>query len=354
MDAPAYRLKGLDLDGGWHVEERVEPASKGTGGNFSCGYKVIRKDGALGFLKALDFSIALKTKDPVSALKPLLDAYEFERSLLNECRACHMDRIVLALADGSVVVDPSSPIGVVQYLIFESADCDLRVGLHLLGDLEIAWKLRSLHHIATGLNQLHVREVAHQDLKPSNILVFDGKVSKIADLGCASVRGKGGPRDSHACAGDLAYAPIEALYGYLHPEWIVRRHGCDLWHLGSMVVFLFTGSTMTSLILSEIPSSINPEHWSGTFDDALPYVVDAFGRVIETLGRHVTNEGLRRDLQLIVRQLCNPEVNRRGHPVNLGRPGNSLIVVSRVPKATGTPAMKSGLRAELDRRSPKR
>ena len=72
MEPPAYRLKGLDLQEGWHVEERIEPPPGATGGNFSCGYRVRRSDGARGFLKALDFSRALREKDPARALLPLL------------------------------------------------------------------------------------------------------------------------------------------------------------------------------------------------------------------------------------------------------------------------------------------
>lgn len=303
------------------MEERIEQPPDATGANFSCGYHVTRSDGTRGFLKALDFSRALREKDPARALQPLLEAYNFERSLLNQCKTRHMDRIVEALADGSVEVD-QSPIGIVQYLIFEDADCDLRARLHLLGRLEVAWKLRSLHHIATGLYQLHRQQIAHQDVKPSNVLVFDGKTSKIADLGCASVRGSGGPRDDRPCAGDPAYAPIEALYGYFDPEWTVRRQGCDLWHLGSMVVFLFTGLTMNSLILEEIPDTLRPRVWTGTYADVLPYITDAFGRVLDTLGKHVGDDKLRKDLQDAVRQLCNPDPKSRGHPSNKAQRSN--------------------------------
>jgi serine/threonine protein kinase len=326
MDPPAYRLEGLELDGGWHVEKRIDPPVGATGGNFSCGYHVTRSDGTRGFLKALDFSRALAEKDPSRALEPLINAYNFERTLLGKCRTRNMDRIVLALADGSVQVDASSPIGIVQYVIFECAECDLRIRLHLLGDLELAWKLRSLHHIATGLSQLHGQQVAHQDVKPSNVLVFDGKTLKIADLGSASVRGSGGPRDHWPFAGDPAYAPIEALYGYLDPEWTVRRQGCDLWHLGSMAVFLFTGATMNSLILQEIPNPMRPKAWTGSFADAIPYVTDAFGRVLDTFGSHVTDQRLRGDLVDIVRHLCDPDPKRRGHPVNVAQGGNPFAV----------------------------
>lgn len=321
VEPPAYRLRGMLLDGGWRVEDRVEPPPGATGGNFSCGYHVRRSDGTRGFLKALDFSRALRERDPARELQKLTEAYNFERGLLEQCKARRMDRVVQAIEDGAVEVDQSA-IGRVQYLILECADGDIRARLHLLGRLELAWKLRSLHHIATGLHQLHGQHIAHQDVKPSNVLVFDGRVSKIGDLGSASIRGRDCPRDGRAFAGDPAYAPVEALYGYRDPEWTVRRQGCDLWHLGSMAVFLFTGSTMNGLILGELPASLRPDNWTGTFADVLPYVVDAFGRGVDTLGHHVTDLRLRSDLQEIVRQLCSPDPKLRGHPLTRAQAGD--------------------------------
>ena len=125
-----------------------------------------------------------------------------------------MDRVVWALEDGSVKVDDSL-FGRVNYLILETADCDVRTYLSGMQDVDIAWLLRALHHIATGLMQLHQEGIAHQDAKPSNVLVFNGATSKIADLGCASLKGTASPRDDCAAAGDLRYAPPELLYGCL-------------------------------------------------------------------------------------------------------------------------------------------
>jgi eukaryotic-like serine/threonine-protein kinase len=325
MGPPAYRLKGLDLPDGWHVAERLDRSLDATGGTFSVSYIVKNSNGSTGFLKALDFSGAIKSLDPTSALKPLIDAYQFERGLLQECKQRKMDRVVQALADGSVKVDDSD-IGVVQYLIFEDGDCDLRARLHLLGEFEVAWKLRSLHHIATGLNQLHSRQIAHQDLKPSNVVVFKGTTSKLADLGCASVKGVGGPRDGKPFAGDPGYAPIEALYGHEEPEWTIRRQGGDFWHLGSMVVFLFTGLTMNGLIQGEIPEPMLPRNWKDSYPDVLPYVQDAFGRSVEIFGQHIKNDKLRNELQVIVRQLCNPTPALRGNPSNNGHGGRLLDI----------------------------
>lgn len=91
----------------------------------------------------------------------------------------------------------------------QPADGDVRNHLAVAEKIELAWLLRSLHHVATGLYQLHSARVAHQDLKPSNILVFDKKLSKVSDLGSASIREVPSPRDEAPFAGDSTYAPPE-------------------------------------------------------------------------------------------------------------------------------------------------
>jgi eukaryotic-like serine/threonine-protein kinase len=297
------------------VVGRQDPGAHATGGNFSCGYRVVHENGTHGFLKALDFSRALSSPDPALALQGLTQAFNFERNLLNLCNSRRMDRIVRAITDGIVKVD-NSLLGNVQYLVFEFADCDLRAQLSLASNVETAWKMRSLHHIATGLHQLHGADIAHQDLKPSNVLVFNGTESKIADLGSASLKGSNAPRDGHHFPGDPAYAPPEGLYGYVDTEWGFRRLGCDAYLLGSMVVFLFTGLSMTSLVQDELDPSFHWRNWTGTYQDVAAHVRDAFGRAVEVFGNHIPEEPLRDELKQIVRQLCDPDPRLRGHPLN--------------------------------------
>lgn len=266
LPPPAARLKGLTLSSGWVVTEEIEKLPGATGGQFSCGYKV-QKDGKMAFLKALDYSkaeeIAQATGiDTLTALQGLINAYQFERNLLQDCKKKRMDRVVVALEDGSVKVDTGT-FGEVNYLIFEPADGDVRKHLTLFQDLNVLWILRCLHHIATGLYQLHSGKVAHQDLKPSNVLVFDANLSKIADLGCASVQGTISPRDECVFAGDKTYAPPELLYRSVDPDWGRRRQAADVYHMGSMVTFFFCGVSMTAMILDHMP----PDHlytvWGG-------------------------------------------------------------------------------------------
>lgn len=190
MTTPASQLLGRTLPGGWTVIKTVVRPPTATGGNFSVGYIVESEKGIRGYLKALDYSAALKSLDPARALEAMTAAYNFERDLLHKCNARKLDRIVVSLADGSVTLDTVSGSGVVQYLIFELADGDVRSRIANVEKFDVAWALRTLHHVAIGLQQLHREDIAHQDLKPSNVLLFRGGVeSKIGDWGRAAYKG---------------------------------------------------------------------------------------------------------------------------------------------------------------------
>jgi serine/threonine protein kinase len=319
LPSPAARLKGLTLSSGWVVTEEIPRLPGATGGQFSCGYKV-QRDGKTAFLKALDYSkaqeIALITGiDTLTALQGLINAYQFERNLLQDCKQKRMDRIVVALEDGSVKVDDGI-FGEVNYLIFESADGDIRKHLALFQNLDVVWILKCLHHVATGLYQLHSAKVAHQDLKPSNVLVFDSNGSKVADLGCASIQGIISPRDDCEFAGDRTYAPPELLYRSIDTDWRRRRQAADVYHLGSMVTFLFCGTSMTAMILANMaPDHLYPV-WGGSYSEVMAEIRDAFGLAIEQFSQSVPGEQLRKTLRETVSQLCDPEPSRRGHPSN--------------------------------------
>lgn len=314
MASPASRLEGLTLDGGWVVTQRIQKDPGQTGGNFSEGYFVISPNGTKAFLKALDYSRAMQAKDPAQELLKLTQAYVHERDLVARCK--RMDRVVTGLTDGSVTVGGE----VVQYLVFELADCDIRRFLDLSKAVEEAWILRALHHVATGLRQLHSGGVAHQDLKPSNVVVFSGAVSKIADLGRATQKGVVAPHEHFKVAGDPQYAPPELLYGYIDPEWSRRRLGCDAYHLGSLVVFLFARVNMTHLLLAHLDPAHRPGAWSGSFAGVLPYLRVAFDLAMRDFIADLAtlHEGLRSALESAVRELCEPDPDLRGSPRSRG------------------------------------
>src|SRR5207248_2076517 len=110
-----------------------------------------------------DFSAAFEFEDPARALQAMTAGYNFEREVLQICRKNKLDRIVIAISDGVIKPPGTFAIPSVNYLIFELADCDIRARFDIDRVIDVAWRLRSLHHTATGLSQLHRQKIAHQD-----------------------------------------------------------------------------------------------------------------------------------------------------------------------------------------------
>ncbi len=308
---PAAQLSGKTLQGGWQVLEPLNRTQEQTGGHFSHGYRVRRDDGTEAFLKALDYSEALKTSDPARVLQALTSAFNFERDLLYRCHERKLRRIVRPLDAGSVTIDGYGPAGVVQYLILEMANGDLRTRL-ASANFDLAFRLRALHHIAVGMRQLHSIGIAHQDLKPSNVLQFPDIGSKLTDLGRAGANGVVAPHDEFSIAGDRTYAPPELLYGFVVPDWEVRRLGCDVYLLGSMIVFLFSGYSMTGLLFENLDEQFRFDRWGGGYQAVLPYVQDAFDRAVGEFAAGALPEHSRGGLETALRELCNPDPRQRG------------------------------------------
>jgi len=318
---PAQALTGLTLDGGWKVIGLAPRQKNATGGFFSVGYNVLHPDGREAYLKAMDYSAAVSSPVHMAlALKALTEAYLFEKNLCLRCRDQSLKRVVHAIDSGTARLNPADPLSTVEYLIFEKADTDIRGHLDAQANLDIAFALRSLHHIAVGLNQLHGVQVAHQDMKPSNVLVFRQKGCKVGDLGRAWAKDMPAPHDYlQPCAGDRTYAPPELLYRQISADERVRRFGCDIYHLGNLAVFLFMRAHMNALLFSHLAPVHNPNMWGGSFADVLPYLQAAFAQAMSDFKSHLPPQMPNRvkdDLALIVAQICEPDPSRRGHPSN--------------------------------------
>jgi len=317
----ARSLSGHTFDTGWTVGAAVERGPGATGGAFSCCYIATGPEGELGFLKVLDYTAALQMSDPASVMNAMTASFLFERELLDRCGARGLDRVVRPLTHGTESVAGE----ILQYIVFETATGDIRHAIGEQAAFNDAMALRSLHHVATGLFQLHGQRIAHQDLKPSNILVFDtrsvgaGRTAKIGDLGRASSRGDNGPNDQLTIPGDFGYAPPELLYGYAHPDWNVRRLGTDMYGLGGLVTFLFCNASVTALLMAEMPET---HHWRrkpGPYEGELPLLVDAFDRVLHRVQQDFP-EAHRQRLLAVVQELSHPDLARRGHPRTVGTP----------------------------------
>jgi eukaryotic-like serine/threonine-protein kinase len=315
--SPAEQLTGMTLNGGWTVGPRIEKSADATGGRNSVAYIVTGPDGRKGFLKAIDLASASRYYDPPNVMKDMLAAYVHERDICQECRSRKMRRVASAVAHGQAQVTQGFG-GSVPYIIFDLAESDVRHALDALYILDVAWALRTLHHVATGLRQLHLSGIAHLDMKPSNAICYAGEGTKVSDLGSAIRRGGSAPHEDNPIAGDRNYAPPELLYGYVPPDWNERRLACDLYLLGSLAVYLFARVSMFSLLSSEMDGTFHWRQWRGSYDDVLPYLREGFNRAIATFGIAVAEE-FREPVVEIVRQLCDPDPRQRGHPVSLSQ-----------------------------------
>lgn len=309
----AEALEGTRLQNGWLVKERVERRPGATGGLHSVCYRVVNDDGRRGFLKALDYSPAFDAVDQTQTLQILLAAFNFERNIVAACTERRMTHVVQGLDAGVARLPGFGPIiNQANYIIFEQADGDSRSHLDAMEVFDEAWALRALHNVAVGLSQLHGAGIAHQDLKPSNVLVMPG-VSKVGDVGRSASDHMPGPCDALAAWGDLGYATPELLYGQPLPEVRTNRRATDMYHLGSLLLFFFTRAGTTAAISARLDPELDHRHWQGTFAEVAPFLRDAFDGVVESLGDSVRGS-YKPELVALFRQLCDPEPDLRGNP----------------------------------------
>ena len=117
-------------------------------------------------------------------------------------------------------------------------------------------------------------------------------------------------------AGDPAYAPPEQLYKFNPDSWKARRFTSDLYHLGSLAVYLITGVNATS----GIQHHLKPEHqclnWSGEdYSDILLFLEDGTEAMIqETID--IVPDFYKERLSLLLHLLLDPVPEKRCHPSN--------------------------------------
>ena len=170
---PASQLTGLRLpsiSGAiWEVVNLVLPLAGATGSNFSVGYLVRQiqdsngktvTNGREAFCKAMDFSRAMSMAVPAQALLDLTQMFVFERSVLEHCRDRDIRRVTRYLDTGTVQIpNMSPPINVVQYIIFEKAEGDLRGSLSRSDIVSWARKMRCLHNLSSAVSQMHLNGI---------------------------------------------------------------------------------------------------------------------------------------------------------------------------------------------------
>lgn len=318
---------GEVLEGGWEVRESFS----GYTGHFSGGYIAVNvKSDEKAFLKVCDLDVARNMPgDFLENIKILTDTFIFERDLLKECGSRKLKRVVKAYGYGDLPLSNTQfPI---PYIIFEYAENIAKSVLQLSETLDHAILLRYLHGVFLGIQQLHAAGIAHQDIKPSNVLVFEGDTSKIADLGRASKMGSTIHHDSHIFPGDRAYAPPEFAYGQVSQDWNERRFASDLYMLGSLIIYFYTEVQLTIYWRQNIPSELKPAKMWRHYEQVIPALHDCFSNMYDVLEPRLAEE-FREPMMEMVRQLTNADPKLRGYPKFRQRQGNSYNLEPYVSK----------------------
>jgi len=300
-------LIGRELDGGWTI---VDPRRVQRDHPSVCrAYIAKNRDGRTGFVKVLDN----RGTGDLDKSRLEIDRFIYERDVVRKCSERNMRRIVQGIAYGHIEVRGSLSI-YLHYLIFEWADSDVRSRAELEGPTHEAHALRWMHHATTAVEELHFSEISHQDIKPANLLIRTTLDAKLGDLGRAidgSVR-RGDLEKYSDATRDLTYAPPEVLYGESLPS-LESRFSSDLYQLGSIATFLFTGLGMTTHLMKEIPLMHHWSRWREGYRQVLPYLSAAYDSALDRIAIAI-DEPLRSELISTICELCEPDPEKRGYP----------------------------------------
>ena len=324
-------LEGKTFNG-WQVKTKLpapDPSKNETGGNFSICY-IVEKDGVDYFMKVLDMRICNLGNVPrgftrTQYIEKCTREFNYERALSSYCENKRIKSVITYIDDGDIVLDEYT-FGDVPYIVYEKADGDIRKVLNLSKKLvfaeqlkSISAKLKSLHDITVGLQQLHKNDISHQDMKPSNVLSVHNQ-SKIGDLGrslCLSpdIRCPY-PQDFN---GDFNYTPPEAFFYYGMTKEKKALYLMDSYMLGSLIVFYISGVSFNTMMNGYLSCPIIEMASSGKmYKEALPELINAYHEALLDFERDIPLDDIRKELTQIVEYLCNPDVERRGHPKTLG------------------------------------
>ena len=319
-DSPAYRLTGRTLPEGWMVTNYSLPPSEFSRGHNSVGYLVESFDGRIAFLKAVDYHESEPHQNVPDRLYEVSKAFRYERDLMKLCRDADLSGVAKLIDDGGIDLEDNNLDSRVDYLIIERANKDIRPYVGHRENSKISRVLNMMHQVTVATQQLHSMRIAHQDIKPGNVLVYDDVTIKLGDLGQATQMNNPSPYDSSVFPGDPNYAPPEFLYrnpGIPCLNWKMRRLGCDFYMLGSVMLYMITGLSMNHILLARLARSYLPKNWSGTYEDVFPYLQHSFSECKAEIER-TTHSAVSSEITSVVMQLCDLRPEKRGLPMNQG------------------------------------
>lgn len=329
----AYQLTGTTLPGGWLLKEMYSREKESTNGYFSVQYKAER-GGKEYFVKVIDIEKSFRrtnVTELMNVLQKQLEAFTYEKELLERCRDRSCSKIVRVQDADMIPIGEGNPYPV-PYLVFEKADGDVREYIKFQDEVDFAWKLKSLHDIAVGIEQLHSMQVIHQNLKPSNILQFE-KESKISDIGKSKTFTGTGVNDNTLLNGDKAYAPLEMLpqFTFLRPvEWLDMNLATDSYELGNLMTFYFSGLNMTGMLIQKLNKIGNTARTTNM--EMKAYLDACYDECIETIKEEIEYEEFKEPIGQMIYELCNPDPNKRNDPKTLRERGSNYVLRRYITK----------------------
>lgn len=299
---------GTATKDGWVVVQQVQFPADHTGGYFSESY-IVEKEKKRAFLKLLDVSVF----GTLANLQQGLAEFSYETHLAKYSVEKKLARIVRLLESGELEVDPANTVPflrTVPYLVFELGVGDIRGTVDVSKSVTNRWRFCVLHRASAALLQLHQANVAHQDLKPSNVIQIASDDLKLADLGRSTMRGLAAPHDVYDIPGSKRYAPYELRYSYLLPDW-QRRIATDVFHVGCLAVFVFTNVVLPGMVFDELEPPYRPDAWGDPYLAVVPHIQSALARSLHTLSNDFPAP-FRDELVGIVGDMCHPDPSLRG------------------------------------------
>lgn len=345
----AEALVGVTIAKRWELVELRHKSPQDSGGIFGVGYRARDlKDGVDRFVKVVDYR--RKLEDPI-LLVELLQEAQFEVAAHKAC--LRMSRVVRMLAHGLVTFRKAGDDALYSFLclVQELGDGDIKAHVGYKPDQSVPWKLWVLREVALAARQMESANLAHNDIKPSNVIRFASKDMrrsvKLGDVGRIVTKAGTGPHDEKVWSGDPRHKPIEILYGWQEPEWTNRSTAADAYMLGNLICFLFVGASLTERIVSSLPKHYRPAS-NLMYRDVLDIVRHTWNIVLAEQVFPSLPVELREDLGNIIRWLTEPDPAVRGVP-NARRAGT--IGLDRIASHFDRLALQAQIQERVQRKA---
>lgn len=309
----AKELVGFTIAERWELKRLLHEKPPESGGNFGTGYVAYDlKEKVERFVKVVDFRARLAN---ISQLTAMLQIAQFEVEMHRHC--ARLSRVVRMIDHGQLFfVSSAGQEYSLLCLVLERGEGDIKSHVDFLPDRSPYWKLWVLRDVALAVTQIERANLAHNDIKPSNVIRFESKGPnhniKLGDIGRAVTKQGTGPFDSLEWAGDPRHRPIETLYGLKETEFQNRHTAADAYMLGNLMSFLFAGVSLTERVVNSIPEEYRPGNYTGEYQKLLDIIRHAWTAIVQGQIAPTFPPELRNELTAILSSLTEPDPRVRG------------------------------------------